>query len=526
MAGGETTSAAGSNTAPRFAQAAPAASEPAAQFDPRVEAGTEVAPTQPRAGSNLRPKPTVAAASPTPTNEREALIAALSELQATGGLTPDEQAKLLEDLKYADPQLWPELIRYSRAAAERQQLAVQGVPGAATPAGGASPAPAIPPAVAATPSAMSPLGGAAAETGAPGESFDPKVAMTALPPAGEPRQGSLPPAVTAARLAAAHGSGLPSAGPPPSGGPGGLPASATGVGAAAAPPVQLAAGTATASPGSAAQPINVSLAAPSASGGASPTPGAATTPAPGAWPGGAAASTTWQAALDEAIGLREAALRASGTGATEREQAELRLLYLAAGRRDAALTPPAGLPAAQQAFWTQSLYALSEYLNSEATPDPGRRAAQALTAWNEAESQLSALGNLTVKNLAFCTEVKSYGITTPFAKNEFRPGQELLLYAELGNFLSEETPQGFHTAFRSSYELFDAQGRAIDKHEFALTEETCGNRRRDFFVRYFLQLPREQLAPGKHTLRLTVEDTLGKKIGQGSLDLVIVRGEP
>ena len=95
-----------------------------------------------------------------------------------------------------------------------------------------------------------------------------------------------------------------------------------------------------------------------------------------------------------------------------------------------------------------------------------------------------------------------------------------MVYVEVENFKSEETPKGFHTALKSSYQILDAQGRRVTEHELPLTEEHCQNRRRDYFIRYFVTLP-QRIYDGKYTLQLTIEDTLGHKVGQSSIDFTV-----
>ncbi len=51
-------------------------------------------------------------------------------------------------------------------------------------------------------------------------------------------------------------------------------------------------------------------------------------------------------------------------------------------------------------------------------------------------------------------------------------------------------------------------------------EELCQNPRRDYFVRYRLNLPKP-LPDGTYTLQLTIEDTLTQKVGKSSLDFTI-----
>jgi hypothetical protein len=126
-----------------------------------------------------------------------------------------------------------------------------------------------------------------------------------------------------------------------------------------------------------------------------------------------------------------------------------------------------------------------------------------------------------VRNLAFCTEVSSYGVFKRFEREELRPGEKVVLYAEVENYLSQATPRGYHTALGGSYQIFDSRGQKIDEHELPLMEEHCQNPRRDYFLAYdSLRLPRE-LLDGKYSLKLSIEDTLGKKIGQSSIDFKV-----
>jgi hypothetical protein len=228
----------------------------------------------------------------------------------------------------------------------------------------------------------------------------------------------------------------------------------------------------------------------------------------------------WQRQLSETIRELEGQLADTpAPAADDPRHVKLRLLYLAAGRRDdlLRLSP---LSAPDSAFWSQELFGLATYLDEARLADPGTRAAEASRHLHEAASTLAEQGTLSVRNLAFCTRVDSYGVYAKFEKEEFQPGEEVLLYAEVRNFRSEATPQGHRTALASSYQVFDAAGRRIDEQEFPVTEERCQNRRHDFFIRYFVRLP-ERAYDGRHTLQLTIEDTLGHKLGQSTIDFTI-----
>jgi hypothetical protein len=229
----------------------------------------------------------------------------------------------------------------------------------------------------------------------------------------------------------------------------------------------------------------------------------------------------WEPLLKKTIAALEKQVRDTpDSPEAARAQVKLRMLYLSAGRRDDALQTVTGVPHTEQEFWTDELYGLATYLDANRTSDNARRASDANRHLTTAANRLGELGSLGVRNLAFCTEVNSYGVYTPFEKTNFRPGQQVLLYAEIENFKSEQTPKGYHTAVQCSYRIVDSTGRHVSDHELPLTEEHCQNRRRDYFVRYFLTIP-SRLYDGKYSLELTIEDTLARKIGQSSIDFTV-----
>jgi hypothetical protein len=86
--------------------------------------------------------------------------------------------------------------------------------------------------------------------------------------------------------------------------------------------------------------------------------------------------------------------------------------------------------------------------------------------------------------------------------------------------MSEATDKGYRTSLGSRYELLDSRGNRVGEEDFGLTEELCRNARRDFFVRYFLKLPKS-LAPGQYTLQLAIEDTAGAKSARGQIQFSV-----
>lgn len=233
----------------------------------------------------------------------------------------------------------------------------------------------------------------------------------------------------------------------------------------------------------------------------------------------------WQEHLDEAIRSLEPKLSSSPQSSEEIAQhARLRMLYLLRGQRDAALAPIPSVAPGTQDFWSNELYGLAALLDGASAAEPSRLAAEAQRPLDEAVARLGESCPLVLANLAFVTDVQSYGVFKPFAKYEFAPCQKVLLYAEVENFKSDETEKGFHTALKSSYQIFDVAGRRVAQHEFTTNEETCRNRRRDFFLIYEFSLPK-QIYPGKHVLKLTVDDVASGKVGESSIEFTVVAAE-
>lgn len=230
---------------------------------------------------------------------------------------------------------------------------------------------------------------------------------------------------------------------------------------------------------------------------------------------------TWREHLAAALAALEAEVReAPESPELADKHARLRLLALVAGQREEALRPLPAVPSAVQDFWRQELYGLAVWLDSQRQEDPVRRAGEARQQLAHALVPLGWVAPLVLRNLAFITQVQSYGDYKPFARYEFAPEQEVLLYVEIENFASEETPKGFHTVLEASYRIFDSRNQQVAEKQLGTTEEYCRNPRRDFFVVYHLRMPK-RIYTGRHTLQLTVVDQKSKKVGQASVEFTI-----
>ena len=202
------------------------------------------------------------------------------------------------------------------------------------------------------------------------------------------------------------------------------------------------------------------------------------------------------------------------------DHARLRLLCLAAQRRDEALRPIPTLDSEMTEFWSKEVFGLAALLNTEMISDPAHRKSEAKVHFEEAVNRLGESAPLLVRNLAFITKVVSYGVYTTFESYEFTPGQRVGLYVEIENFTSKEGPQGFHTSLKSGYQILDSRGQRVAVDEFVPNQENCRNRRRDYFIFYEFSMP-ERIYPGEYTLQLTVTDVNSQKVGQSKVQFYI-----
>jgi len=241
----------------------------------------------------------------------------------------------------------------------------------------------------------------------------------------------------------------------------------------------------------------------------------------------AAAAGDWQSQVSSAAAALESQLSRTPKTTDQQEaarqaaeHARLRMLYMLAGRRDDALQPIPSLPPSMQDFWSKQLFGLATWLDASGASE-SVRTANTQQILDEAVGRLGESAPLVVRNLSFCTKIVNYGCTNPFDKDEFTPGQMVLLYAEVENFATRQAQDGFHTALRSSYRIFDSHDRQVDSYTFNELEDHCQSQRRDFFITHPMYLPSHQVYPGRYTLVLTIEDLTSGKAGQSSIPFTV-----
>lgn len=243
---------------------------------------------------------------------------------------------------------------------------------------------------------------------------------------------------------------------------------------------------------------------------------------------GAPAPPAWEADLQRLLAQVEAEVSQMPAGTTPQEQGDyirrhvfLRMLYLIARQQERALTAIPSIEPAHQEFWQQTFWAVANYFDSEHIPNGNDRASQTIQQLNAAVQRLQEKANLELRNVAFCHRISSYGTYEKFPRDEFSPGQDVLVYAEVVNFKSEPAADGqYRTLLRSTVEVLSPSGEVRKKIDFKATEDLCRNHRRDYFHSYQFTIP-QSLPLGPHVLKLTVFDELNGKMATYSQNFVV-----
>jgi hypothetical protein len=239
-------------------------------------------------------------------------------------------------------------------------------------------------------------------------------------------------------------------------------------------------------------------------------------------------NVNWQNELQKilAAAASEVAHTSAGNKDSEKlnyieKQVHLRMLYLLAGQSARSLEPIPGLEAADQEFWQQVFWAISNYFDASTIADPSDRATQAITSLRTAVQRLQEKSKLELHNVAFCHKIVNYGNYERFKRDEFTAGQPVLLYAEVTNFKSEPMPDGpYRTILKSTVEIFDSRKTLVKSHSFAPTEDVCSSPRRDYYNSYEFEIP-QRIGLGPHTLKLTVEDQLSQKVATYTVNFTV-----
>jgi hypothetical protein len=239
-------------------------------------------------------------------------------------------------------------------------------------------------------------------------------------------------------------------------------------------------------------------------------------------------SGSWHDELQKIVAFAASEAGQTSVGTTDAEklkyvekQVHLRMLYLLSGQPAKSLEPISGLDAPDQEFWQQVFWGLSNYFDKTAMADPSDRATQTIAQLRTAVQRLKEKSKLELRNVAFCQKISSYGNYERVKRDEFTPGQSVLLYAEVENFKSEPTTEGpYRTILKSTVEIFDPRGQLVVKTPFQDHDDLCANPRRDYYNTYDFAIP-QRIGLGPHTLKLTVEDQISRKVATYTVNFTV-----
>ncbi|MDR1385158.1 MAG: hypothetical protein LBJ67_15110 [Planctomycetaceae bacterium] len=204
------------------------------------------------------------------------------------------------------------------------------------------------------------------------------------------------------------------------------------------------------------------------------------------------------------------------------EEIHQRLLNLMLGQQREAIKPIHSLPSELQEFWRNELLGLSTMLDETSIPDQSHRYAVAQHHLQTAGLYLQNLCPIRIKNMNFINECDGFGVYK-IAKNEFRRGDPMFIYAEIDNLASRENETVYQTKVRSHYELVDTLGNNLASGDFGDVGKETQSRIRDAFLLMRVDLP-ETLMPGKYFLKVTIADLNHPELqfDQQRLDLNVV----
>lgn len=203
-----------------------------------------------------------------------------------------------------------------------------------------------------------------------------------------------------------------------------------------------------------------------------------------------------------------------------RRQLNLRLLRLVADEPAAAAEAINAATAEEQEFWQELVLALSRFRSPDESVDYEEHIAATIGQFRMAIRQLEPLSSLAIPRLEFCSGIDSFGSIDTFPSNTFKPGERLLIYAEIDNLQSEVSPLGsYRTSFSGTVQIWPDASTSPEKwiksEPFETFHDDSSTRRSDYFMNYEFNLP-EHLAPGAYEVRLLLRDEISGRTTRAS----------
>ena len=128
---------------------------------------------------------------------------------------------------------------------------------------------------------------------------------------------------------------------------------------------------------------------------------------------------------------------------------------------------------------------------------------------------------LSIHRPCLAQKVLGWGMVEEFPRDQLCAGSEVIVYFELAGIESSESEEGFETSIETALRLDDAAGNRLHSWSLPPLVEVCASVRRDYFARFFVNLP-NNVPSGEHQLVLTVTDTHAGTTAETVLPCAIV----
>lgn len=165
-----------------------------------------------------------------------------------------------------------------------------------------------------------------------------------------------------------------------------------------------------------------------------------------------------------------------------------------------------------------------ETLESESTTEPTEIRALLVPDSGISRSEPTRK-SLEISDAKLCRKVVSFGSVEPLKGTSLKPGQLVVLYAELVGVDYEKKGDEFLSRTSSRLELFrvgDQDRKPIWSDTPDVVKDLCQHRRRDFYLNYLIPVPSE-IAPGEYILRLSVKDLVSDLSATSEVALKVAR---
>jgi len=140
--------------------------------------------------------------------------------------------------------------------------------------------------------------------------------------------------------------------------------------------------------------------------------------------------------------------------------------------------------------------------------------------------RLRAQAELTVSTVALCRNVKGFGNYDTINPPRFPAGQEndFIVYCEIQNFASRhDADDKWTTRLSQRVTLFNETGMLVWKDKPQDVNDTCRNRRHDFFSFDIVRLP-ANVSIGRYILKVTIIDRTANRVAEKTVPLEISAG--